>query len=144
MVNQTNDAASSYDAGVFRGGRAFSIDDVLMAVRWSGLVQRNGYNLTVSPFDRHADEVIEIRLRSHKTAVYRIHRGANAIIATDCIGVSASFPTLADALQMVVSLSGKERRFMVKGSKPPCIRLIAVLRATGFLPSGREPDVTST
>jgi hypothetical protein len=99
-------------------GRAFSIDDALLAMRWAGLVHGRGYRLTFSHLFKNADEVIEIHIPPHTFPLARIHRGNRVLWLTDCVGHNRVFLTLADALAWVAPLSARESRVMQKSINP--------------------------
>lgn len=103
-------------------GRAFSIDDALLAMRWANLVRDRGYRLNFSHAFRDADEVLEIHLPPHDAPVARVHRGHHVIWLTDRIGHSRVFTTLAGALLATAPLSANERRIMLKDGAPSWLR----------------------
>ena len=96
-------------------GRLFTARDLSMAARWFETVRSRGYRLAIPQRDPLAAEVIQIRLRPDGAPVYSFRRRQNAIMATDCIGMTVSFPSLVDALSAVAPLSSKERRFVMSG-----------------------------
>ena len=100
-------------------GCAFSIEDALIASRWAEQILLRGYRAVVTPWHDDADEIIEVYIPSAKTAAFRVHRTAQSVLVTDCIGLTLSFPTLPDALLAMVPLSKSGRREMLHGADPP-------------------------
>ncbi len=59
-----------------------------------------------------------VYIPSAKTPTFTVHRTAHAFLITDCIGLTLSFPILADALLAMAPLSKPGRREMLKGAVP--------------------------
>ena len=99
-------------------GHSFSIEDALIAMRWAEQIIPLGYRVVITPRHRDAEEVIEVYIPSAETPTFRLHRTAKAVLMTDCIGLTLSFPVLADALMAMVPLPKAGRREMLKGARP--------------------------
>lgn len=89
-----------------------------MATRWAEQVVPRGYQVVITPYHEAAEEVIEVYVPRAKAPAFRVHRTAGAILMTDCIGLTLSFPTLADALLAMAPLSKPGLRAMLKGGSP--------------------------
>ncbi|MBV9748040.1 MAG: hypothetical protein JO157_04420 [Acetobacteraceae bacterium] len=99
-------------------GSAFSVEDALMVVRWAGLIRPDGYRVAITPLYRDADEVIEIYIPNATKPTFKVHRAAGSVRVTDRIGLTLSFPTLADALMVIAPLAKPDRREMVRDTRP--------------------------
>ncbi len=100
------------------GGRAFTIDEALLAMRWAELVRERGYRLSISHRSRKADEILEVHILASSKAISRLHKGSRVIWSTDCLGHTRPFDTLADALLAIVPLSIRDRRTLLKAKRP--------------------------
>lgn len=100
-------------------GHAFSIEDALFASRWAEQILPCGCRVAVTPRHEGAGNVIEVYIPAAETPVFRVHRTSRSVLLTDCIGLTLSFPALADALLAMVPLSKSGRREMLKGADPP-------------------------
>ncbi len=100
------------------GGRAFTLDEALLAMRWADLVRERGYRLTISHRFLEADEVLEVHLRTCSVPVSRLHKGCRVVWSTDCLGHVRPFFSLADALLALTPLSKRDRRTMLKAAAP--------------------------
>lgn len=100
-------------------GCAFSIEDALVACRWAEQILPRGYRVVITPRYKHAEEVIEVCIPKTGTPVFRVHCTPHLVLVTDCIGLTLSFPALADALLAMVPLSKLGRREMLYGADPP-------------------------
>ena len=105
-------------SGALMPGPAFSIEDALVANRWAEQILPLGYRVIITPRYKNAEEIIEVYIPSAKTPAFRVHRTSHSILITDCIGLTLSFPTLADALLAMAPLSKSGRREMLKGPNP--------------------------
>jgi len=112
------DAAMPACSGALMPGHAFSIEDALVAGRWAEQILSRGYRVVITPRYKDAEEIIEVYIPSTKTPVFRVHRTLHSVLITDCIGLTLSFSTLADALLAMVPLSKSGRREMLKGPSP--------------------------
>lgn len=99
-------------------GPAFSIEDALMASRWAEQVAPLGYRVVVTPCHESAEEVIEVYVPQARMPAFRVHRTAASVVATDCVGLTLSFPTLAEALLVMAPLPKSGRRAMLRGGSP--------------------------
>ena len=99
-------------------GCAFSIGDALIAMRWAGQIRSRGYHVVITPGYGSADEVIEVCIPDTTKPTFKVHRATNSVLITDCIGLTLSFPTLADALLAMAPLPKPGRREMLKGARP--------------------------
>jgi hypothetical protein len=97
---------------------AFSIADALMAGRWAEQVAPLGYRVVITPCYAQAEEVIEVYVPRATAPAFRARRAAASILVTDCIGLTLSFPTLADAMLAMAPLPKSGRRAMLKGGSP--------------------------
>ena len=111
-------------------GCAFSIEDALLASRWAEQILPRGYRVVITPRCKDAEEVIEVRVPSAGTPVFRVRRTSHAVLVTDCIGLTLSFPTLADALLAMAPLSKRGRREMLRGADPPWLPQFPACPAT--------------
>lgn len=100
-------------------GRAFPIEDALLASRWAEQISPRGYRVVVTPRYKDAEEIIEVYIPGAKTPTFRVHRTPHSVLITDCIGLTLPFPALVDALLAMVPLSKSGRRQMLKGADPP-------------------------
>ena len=100
------------------GGRAFTLDEAFMALRWADLVRERGYRLTISHRFLEADEVLEVHILTCSLPVSRLHKGSRVIWSTDCLGHVRPFASLADALLALMPLSKRDRRTMLKAARP--------------------------
>ena len=103
---------------VARPALAFSIADALIAGRWAEQVAPLGYRAVITPYYAQAEEVIEVYVPRARAPAFRARRGAASIQVTDCVGLTLSFPTLADALLAMAPLPKSGRRAMLKGGSP--------------------------
>ena len=62
--------------------------------------------------------MIEAYVPRARAPAFRARRGAASIQVTDCVGLTLSFPTLADALLAMAPLPKSGRRAMLKGGSP--------------------------
>ena len=99
-------------------GRAFTIDEALLAMRWADLLRGRGYRLTISHCFPKADEVLEVHIPTASKPISRLHKGNRIIWSTDCLGHTHLFATLADALLALAPLSRRDRRIMLKARRP--------------------------
>ena len=99
-------------------GHAFSIEDALIASRWAGRILSRGYRVVIAPGCKNAEEVIEVYIPGAEMPTFTVHRTAHAFLITDCIGLTLSFPILADALLAMAPLSKSDTREMLKGAVP--------------------------
>jgi hypothetical protein len=106
-------------------GHAFSIEDALMASRWAEQLASCGYHIAITPGYEDAEEVIEVYINSVKVPAFRVHRTARSVLITDCIGLTSSFPTLADALLVMAPLSKSAEHEMLKGASPAWLPVLA-------------------
>jgi len=111
-------AAMPACSGALMPGHAFSIEDALVASRWAEQILSRGYRVVITPRYKDAEEIIEVYIPSAKTPVFRVHRTLHSVLITDCIGLTLSFSTLADALLAMAPLSKSGRREMLKGPSP--------------------------
>ena len=105
-------------AGDTRPGRAFTINEALLAMRWADLMRERGYRLTISHRFLEADEVLEVHILTCPMSISRLHWGSRVIWSTDCLGHMRPFATLADALLALAPLSTADRRKMLKAQLP--------------------------
>ena len=104
--------------GALMPGHAFSIEDALVASRWAEQILPHGCRVVITPRYKDAEKIIEVYLPAAKTPVFRVHRTPRPVLVTDCIGLTLSFPTLADALLAMAPLSKSGRREIdAEGSK---------------------------
>lgn len=89
-----------------------------MAGRWAEQILPRGYRVVITPWHEHAEEVIEVYVPHAKVPAFRVHRTAASILVMDCVGLTLSFPTLADALLAMAPLPRAGRRAMLKGGSP--------------------------
>ncbi len=105
-------------------GRAFSIEDALIASRWEEQVRSRGYRMVITPNYKEADEIIEIYIPDSAIPAFKVHRTTKLVSTTDCMGLTSSFSTLTDALLAIAPLSKSGRQAMLKGAAPawlpPC------------------------
>lgn len=99
-------------------GHAFSIEDALMASRWSEQLASCGYRIAITPRYEDAEEIIEVHVHNVRMPIFWVHRTARSVLITDCIGLTSSFPTLADALLAIAPLSKSAEHEMQKGANP--------------------------
>lgn len=99
-------------------GHAFSIADALIASRWAAQILSRGYRVVIKPGCKKAEEVIEVYIPNAKAPTFIVQRTAHAFLITDCIGLTLSFPVLADALLAMAPLSKAATREMLKGAVP--------------------------
>ena len=105
--------------GALMPGHAFSIEDAVFASRWAEQIFPRGYRVVITPRYKDAEEIIEVYIPSARTPVFRVPCTLHSVLITDCIGLTLSFPALADALLAMVPLSKSSRREMLKGANPP-------------------------
>lgn len=110
---------------------AFSIEDALMAGRWAEQVAPLGYRVVVTPCHEDAEEVIEVYVPHARALAFRMHRTAASVVVTDCVGLTLSFPTLADALLAMAPLPRCGRRAMLRGGCPAWLPAPAGPRKAG-------------
>ncbi len=105
-------------------GRAFSIEDALVASRWADQVRSRGYRMVITPDCEDADEAIEVYIPHSAVPAFRLHRTGQWVSSIDCLGLTSSFSTLTDALLAIAPLSRAGRQAMLKGASPawlpPC------------------------
>lgn len=99
-------------------GYAFSIEDALIASRWTEQILSRGYRVVITPRYEDAEEIIEVYIPNAKTPTFRVHRTTQSVLITDCIGLTLSFSMLADSLLAMVPLSKSGKRQMLKGASP--------------------------
>lgn len=117
---------------------AFSIADALMASRWAEQVASLGYRAVITSCYAQAEEVIEVYVPRARAPAFRVHRAAAAILVTDCVGLTLSFPTLADALLAMAPLPKPGRRAVLKGGSPAWLPLPSGQRGNAWSRSGRS------
>ena len=125
--------------GALMPGYAFSIEDALIANRWAEQLASCGYRIAISPRYKDAEEIIEVYIRSAKAPTFRVHRTAHAVLITDCIGLTLSFATLADALLAMAPLSRSGTRKMLKGASPAWLPMSAICPAGRSLSQWSSP-----
>jgi len=106
-------------------GHAFSIEDALMASRWAEQLASCGYRIAITPRYEDAEEIIEVYVHNVKLPTFWVHRTARSVLITDCIGLTSSFPTLADALLAMAPLSKSAEHEMLKGANPAWLPVLA-------------------
>jgi len=106
-------------------GHAFSIEDALMASRWAEQLASCGYRIAITPRYEDAEEIIEVYVHNVKMPTFWVHRTARSVLITDCIGLTSSFPTLADALLAMAPLSRSAEHEMLKGANPAWLPVLA-------------------
>lgn len=104
--------------GALMPGYAFSIEDALIASRWAEQIAIPGYRVVVTPYYKNAEEIIEVYIPNAKAPTFRVHRTTKSVLITDCIGLTLSFSTLADALLAMAPLSKPAERAMLKAADP--------------------------
>ncbi len=112
---------------------AFSIGDALIAIRWAEQISPRGYRVVITPGYKTAEEVIEVYIPAAKMPAFIVHRTGHAVLVTDCIGLTQSFPILADALLAMAPLSKPGRREMLKGLSPAWLPATETGRTGGML-----------
>ena len=112
------EAAAPARLGALMSAQAFSIGDALMASRWAEQVAPLGYRVVITPCYEEAEEVIEVYVPEAKAPAFKVHRAAASVLAMDCVGLTLSFPTLADALLAMAPLPKSGRRAVLKGGSP--------------------------
>ena len=117
---------------------AFVIEDALLASRWAKQVAPLGYRVVISPCCAQAEEVIEVYIPRAKAPAFRARRAAASVLVTDCIGLTLSFPTLADALLAMAPLPKSGRRAMLKGGSPAWVPVLPGPRGNAWARAGRS------
>lgn len=112
-------------------GCAFSIKDVLIAMRWAEQVRSRGYHVIITPKYLDADEVIEVYIPNATVPTFKVRHAGTSVLIKDCIGLTLSLPTLTDALLAVAPLTKPERRAMLKGASPAWLPAIPARPAQG-------------
>jgi len=110
---------------------AFSIEDALIASRWAARISPQGYHVVITPGCKMAEEVIEVYIPNAKVPTFTVHRTARAFLITDCVGLTLSFPVLADALLAMAPLSKPDTREMLKGAVPAWLPVFTAGRTAG-------------
>lgn len=108
-------APASGRGGTLTPGCAFSMQDAVIATRWAEKIRPRGYRVVITTRYGNADEVIEVYIPDVEMPTFKVHRGSETVLVTDCIGLTLSFPTLTDALMTMVPLSRSDRRQVLKG-----------------------------
>ena len=116
-IRASGQAASSQCRARF--GRAFAVDDALLALRWADLVRPYGYKLTFLHDFTRADEVIQVHLPPIKKAIANIYQGSSWVWVADCVGQTRPYEDLAAALTSVVPLSRRETHVLLTPRIPP-------------------------
>lgn len=111
-------------------GQAFSIEDALLAGRWAEQIPLRSYRVVITPRYENAEEIIEVYIPNARTPTFRVHRTTQSVLITDCIGLTLSFSTLADALLAMMPLSKAGRREMLKGANPAWLPKLSACPAT--------------
>ncbi len=109
-----------------------------MAGRWAKQVAPLGYRLVITPCYAQAEEVIEIYVPRARAPAFRARRAAASILVTDCVGLTLSFPTLADALLAMAPLTKSGRRAMLKGGSPAWLPALSGPRGSAWSRAGRS------
>ncbi len=117
---------------------AFSIAEALIAVRWAEQVAPLGYRVVITPCYAQAEEVIEVYVPRARAPAFRARRAAASILVTDCVGLTLSCPTLADALLAMAPLPKSGRRAMLKGGSPAWLPVPAGPRGGAWSRAGRS------
>ena len=117
---------------------AFSIEDALMASRWAVQVAPLGYRVVITPCYPQAEEVIEVYVPGARAPAFRVRRAAVSILVTDCVGLTLSFPMLADALLAMAPLPKPGRRAMLKGGSPAWLPAPSGPRGRAWSRAGRS------
>ena len=121
-----------------RPAPAFPIEDALMASRWAEQVAPLGYRVVITPCYAQAEEVIEVYVPRARAPAFRAHRGAASILVRDCVGLTLSFPTLADALLAMAPLPKPGRRAMLRGGSPAWLPTPSGPRGSAWSRAGRS------
>lgn len=97
-----------------------------MASRWAEQILPRGYRVVITPCYESAEEVVEVYVPRVRAPAFRVRRTAASVLVTDCVGLTLSFPALADALLAVAPLSKSGRRSMLKGGSPAWLPAVPV------------------
>ncbi len=109
-----------------------------MAARWAEQAAPLGYRAVITPCHAQAEEVIEVYVPGVRAPVFRARRGGASVLVTDCIGLTLSFPTLADALLAMVPLPRSGRRAVLRGSLPAWLPAPSGPRGNAWSRAGRS------
>jgi len=111
--------------GALMPGHAFSIEDALIANRWAERLAPCNCRIAITPRYKDAEEIIEVYIRSPKAPTLRMYRTSHAVLIKDCVGLTLSFATLADALLAMAPLLKSVTREMLKGAGPAWLSISA-------------------
>ena len=89
-----------------------------MASRWAEQILPRGYRVRITPWHEDAEETIEVYVHCSDVPTFRVRRKGKAVLLTDCIGLTLSFATLADALLAIVPLPKSGKGEMLEGTAP--------------------------
>ena len=109
-----------------------------MATRWAEQVAPLGYRVVITPCCAEAEEVIEVHVPRASAPAFSVHRAAAAVLVTDCVGLTLSFPTLADALLAMAPLPKPGRRAVLKGGSPAWLPMPSGPRGNAWSRAGRS------
>ena len=116
-------------------GRAFTVEDGLLALRWAEIVRSRGYRLTFSHSFVEADEAIEVFQQPRKRALATIFLGVHWVWIVDRAGRITPHEDVGAALMFLVDLSGEERQAVLAPHTPAWLRRFrpAKLSTQGWL-----------
>lgn len=98
-------ARTSAPPGRWAVGRAFRVEDAMLALRWAELVRERGYRLSFSHAFAEADEAIQIHRVPQRRPIATVFLGVNWVWSIDRAGRATPHDDLAAALAALVDLS---------------------------------------
>jgi len=107
-----------------RETRGFSIEEHELALRWATLVKHSQFRIVVSLCQWGAEELLLVYKSESDVPTFAIQRLRATVVLIDCLGMTIRFTSLAEALVAMSPISKSDRRELLHGSRPACIRAL--------------------
>lgn len=115
-----------------QAGRAFSIEEHELALRWADLARPAGSRISVALDVQGAEELLLVHRPGRQAPAFALQALHSTILLIDCLGMMMRFSTLAEALMAMSPMPGPSRRELLHGGRRTCL-----LELPGFLTTRR-------
>ncbi len=115
-----------------QAGRAFSIEEHELALRWADLARPAGSRISVALDVQGAEELLLIHHPGRQAPAFALQALHSMIVLIDCLGMTMRFSTVAEALMAMLPMPGPSRRELLHGGRTTCL-----LGLPGFLTTRR-------
>jgi len=115
-----------------QAGRAFSIEEHELALRWADLARPIGSRISVALDVQGAEELLLVYRPGRQAPAFTLQALHSTVVLIDCLGMTMRFSTLAEALMATSPMPGPSRRELLHGGRTTCL-----LELLGFLTTRR-------